>query len=77
MENIGIVNVTQNGAAITLQTFPANGDSCSYPGTLSQLGQMGDVVGSYACSNGASGTFHLFEMQINITGMTGRFMASI
>jgi hypothetical protein len=76
IESVGIVNITQNGSAITMQTFPANGGSCLYPGTLSQLGQMGEVTGSYVCGNGGAGTFHLFEMQVNITGMTGRFTAS-
>jgi hypothetical protein len=75
-ENIGILNITQNGAAITLQSFPATGGSCSYAGTLSQFGQMGDVIGSYTCSNGDAGTFHLFEMQVTITGLTGRFIAA-
>jgi hypothetical protein len=76
-EGIGVVNITQNGAAITLQSFPSTGGSCSYPGALTQAGQMGDVTGSYACSDGESGTFHLFEMQVNITGLTGRFTSSI
>jgi hypothetical protein len=76
VESIGTVNITQNGTAITMQTFPTNGGGCSYPGTLSQLGQMAEVTGSYACSNGGTGTFHLFEMQVNLTGFTGRFTAS-
>jgi hypothetical protein len=75
-EDIGTLNITQNGAAITLQNFPATGGSCSYPGTLTQLGQMGDVAGSYVCSDGESGTFHLFEMQVTTTGLTGRFTSS-
>jgi hypothetical protein len=75
-ESIGIVNITQNGAAITLQSFPTTGGSCSYPGTLTQLGQMGDVTGSFVCSDGTTGTFSLFEMQVNITGLTGRFTAT-
>jgi hypothetical protein len=75
-ESIGILNITQNGAAITLQSFPTTGGSCSYPGTLTQAGQMGDVTGSFQCSDGSAGTFHLFEMQVNISGLTGRFTAS-
>ncbi len=75
-ENIGILNITQNGQAITLQSFPATGGSCSFPGTLTQYGQMGVVSGSYACSDGTAGTFHVFEMQVNITGLTGRFTSS-
>jgi hypothetical protein len=76
VESIGVVNISQNGPAITLQSFPSNGGSCSYPGTLTQLGQMGDIVGSYTCTDGTAGTFHLFEMQVNIAGLTGRFTAS-
>lgn len=76
IENIGILNITQNGSAITMQSFPVTGGSCSYAGTLSQFGQMGDVTGSYTCSNGDAGSFHLFEMQVNITGLTGRFTAA-
>ena len=75
-ESIGVLNVTQNGAAITLQSFPTNGLSCSFPGTLTQAGQFGDVIGSYACNDGETGTFHIFEMQVNITGLTGRFTSS-
>jgi hypothetical protein len=75
-ESIGVLNVTQNGPAITLQSFPYPGGSCSFPGTLSQAGQMGDVTGSFSCSDGTFGTFHLFEMQVNITGITGRFTSS-
>ena len=75
-ERIGVLNVTQNGAAITLQTFPTSGGSCSFPGTLTQAGQMGDVTGSYICSDGTAGTFHLFEMQVNITALSGRFTSS-
>lgn len=75
-ENIGILNITQNGTAITLQSFPYTGGSCSFPGTLSQAGQMGSVTGSYTCSDGESGTFQLFEMQVNTTGLTGRFASS-
>ena len=76
VENIGVLNVSQNGQAITLQAFPASGGSCSYPGTLTQYGQMGAVSGSYVCTDGESGTFQLFEMQVNITGVTGRFSAT-
>ena len=76
IENIGILNVTQNGAAITLQSFPVTGGSCSYAGTLTQFGQMGHVEGSYTCSDGGGGFFAIFEMQVNIVGLTGRFGAN-
>jgi hypothetical protein len=37
---------------------------------------MGEVTGSNLCSNGDAGAFGLFEMQVNITGVTGRFAAA-
>jgi hypothetical protein len=33
---------------------------------------MGMVNGSYACSSGDTGAFQLFEMQVNLSGVTGR-----
>jgi hypothetical protein len=72
IENVGILNITQGGSLVTLASFPAGGGSCSFAGTLTQSGQMGSVVGSYVCT-GESGTFQLFEMQVNPTGVTGRF----
>ncbi len=75
-EVTGVLNVTQDGSSFTLQSLPFTGGSCSYQGTLTEAGQMGDVVGSFQCSDGTSGTFHLFEMQVNMTGLTGKLAAS-
>jgi hypothetical protein len=75
-EQLGIYDVTQSGQAITLDYFPASGGSCSYPGVLTQAGQMGAVTGSYGCTSGSAGTFQIFEMQVNLSGLTGRFTAS-
>ena len=74
-EAFGTLDVTQNGQALTLRSFPSGGGSCSYPGTLTQYGQMGGVSGVYSCSDGKAGTFALFEMQVNPSGITGRFSA--
>jgi hypothetical protein len=75
IENVGILDIAQSGSTVTLAAFPTTGGSCSYAGALTQAGQMGSVAGSFVCSSGESGTFQLFEMQVNITGMTGRFTA--
>jgi hypothetical protein len=71
-ENLGILDIAQSGQAMTLTTFPATLGSCSYSGTVDQAGQMGTVSGSYVCGNGENGVFQLFEMQVNISGVTGR-----
>jgi hypothetical protein len=37
---------------------------------------MGEIDGSYACTDGTAGAFTIFEMQVNETGITGRFNAT-
>jgi hypothetical protein len=71
-ENLGILDITQSGQAVVLKTFPSTTNSCSFAGTLNQAGQMGAIDGSYTCNSGETGIFQLFEMQVNITGVTGR-----
>jgi len=76
VEQKGVLAATQNGTAFTLNGSYETGPSCTYSGTLSQAGQMGQVFGSYNCSNGDFGNFHLAEMQITESGLTGRFSAT-
>jgi hypothetical protein len=73
VEPIGVFDITQSGQTLTVQTTPTNGTSCSYPGPLIQFGQMGEVSGTYNCANGTTGTFYFYEVQVNVTGVTGRF----
>jgi hypothetical protein len=77
IEAIGILNITQNGTAIAMQSLPVGRASCQYVGTLSQFGQMGEIDnGTYTCTDGTVGTFQVFEMQVNETVIGGRFNAS-
>jgi hypothetical protein len=75
VENMGVLDITQNGQSVTLESSPTAGGSCSYDGTQTQSGQMGIINGSYTCTDGTEGTFHLFGIQVNMTGITGRFFA--
>lgn len=76
-EQIGVLNVVQNGSATTVSFFePEEGGSCLYGGTLTQYGQMGDVVGTYSCTSGFSGYFHIFELQVTEYSLTGRISTS-
>jgi hypothetical protein len=75
-EDIGTLNITQNGQSIALTSVPTTGGSCSYNGTLTQAGQMGGVTGSFVCSSGETGDFQIYEMQVNPIGVTGRFTAN-
>ncbi len=76
LEITGILNITQNGQSIAIGALPSTGGSCSYTGVLSQAGQMGSVTGSFACSSGETGSFQIYEMQVNPIGVTGRFAAA-
>ena len=72
-EPVGTLNITQNGQAITITNNPTSGAVCTFSGTLSQLGQMGAVQGTYTCNTADTGTFQIFEMQVNPNAVSGRF----
>jgi hypothetical protein len=76
IENIGVLNIAQAGSSITMTSSPITGGSCTYTGTLTQYGQMGDVQGTYGCSTGEVGAFHIFEMQVTEISLNGRFTAT-
>ena len=69
------LNITQSGTAVTVSGAFGNGGFCTYNGTLSQAGQMGQVDGSYSCNSGDFGNFTISEMQVNISGVTARLTA--
>jgi len=75
-ESFGILNITQSGSFVVMQATPTSGAACTYSGSLTQSGQMGDVVGTYGCGDGESGTFHIFEFQVTEVSVNGRFTAS-
>ena len=65
--------IDQVNTSMSITTSDALGAVCTYSGTLSQAGQMGTITGAYSCNNGDSGNFNIFELQVNISGITGRF----
>ena len=70
------VKIAQSGQSMTVDTKYADGSSCSFSGTYSQLGRMGQNSGSYACTCGEVGTMTFFEMN-NVPYMfTARMQAS-
>ena len=67
-----VVYINQTGQSIQVLEVDSGG-SCTYTGTSSQLGQMGSAQGTFFCSDGSSGGFSFFEMQVTLSGLTGRF----
>jgi len=75
-EDAGAVQITQTGnTSMTIVANQGLSGTCTYSGTYSQLGHMGALAGVFACTNGSGGTFEAFEMEKNISGMTGRYVA--
>ncbi len=70
--------ITQSGAAVNIAATLSNGtptNNCTYSGSLTQAGQLGNILGNYTCSNGDIGTFNIFELQENPSSISGKFLA--
>jgi hypothetical protein len=68
-----IDDITQTGTAITtVSTFPNTGNVCTFTGTVTEYGQMGDFEGSFTCTDGSAGTGSSFEVQVTISGISFR-----
>jgi hypothetical protein len=70
--SLQIVHRVDNTLTLTLES---NFGNCTVTGNYSQLGHMGTVDASYACSYGINGTMTLYELERTSAGMTGRFVA--
>ena len=86
-ELFAVLNVTQNlnpdgTTSMSIATSDGSGTVCNFVGTLSQAGQMGSMVGTYSCTIPPSptivdsGNVGIFELQVNISGLTGRLATS-
>ena len=70
-ETVGAVTASQNGSALVF-TVATTVDTCSFSGTYSQVGKLGQVQGLYSCVSGTQGNFMLYEMTPTISGLTER-----
>jgi hypothetical protein len=70
-EVAGLLSVNQTGTSVSMAAT-TNGSSCSFSGTYTQTGKLGDVQGNYSCTDGTRGTFDAFEMTPTISGFTAR-----
>ena len=71
-----VFTVTQGTNALTVVTSEPDGNSCSYPGNYSQLGQFGQSLGQFTCTNGIKGGNLFFEMNVTPTDFRGRISGS-
>ena len=70
-EQNSTLTITQSGTAASVSGTFGNG-VCTYSGTFSQAGQMGQIDGSFSCNSGDFGSFSIYEMQVNTSGVTAR-----
>jgi hypothetical protein len=69
---------TQSGSgqvSIPVQFFAGNGAAatCTFNGTYTQAGKMGNVAGTWNCTTGNTGNFTISQIEVAITGWSGRF----
>lgn len=72
-ETGGFMTVTQTGTALSAVAATVAG-TCTYTGSYAQYGKLGQVTGTYTCSNGVQGTFQMFEMAPTVSGFTARII---
>jgi hypothetical protein len=70
-EKVGFISVTHNGSTFAASLSGTN-PACTFTGTYTQAGNLGNVAGNYSCTNGTQGTFNLFEITPTISGFNGR-----
>ena len=68
------INITQGPSNLRLAAS-AEGFACVYVGDYRQAGQFGSTRGTYSCTDGDSGSYTLFEMNVNYSDMRGRLSA--
>lgn len=70
------LTVVHADATFSMTTNDAAADTCRYIGTYEQAGHMGQVTGTFSCTDGEIGNFTTFAMEINNSGFTARLEAS-
>jgi hypothetical protein len=70
-EDIGTIDVSHIGSSWSA-AFNGTLSSCTFGGTYSQAGKLGEVSGNYNCADGTAGTFDLVEITGTISGFSGR-----
>lgn len=67
------INVSLNNAAFVMTTTSAASGSCTYSGTTDANGSVFNVLGTYSCNDGRSGSFVLRDVDVTRHGFTAKF----
>lgn len=69
------IAIAQNVSALSISVQTAT-DTCVYVGSLSQEGQLGEVLGTFTCTSGEHGNMDMLELQVTQSAISGRFTAT-
>jgi hypothetical protein len=74
-DRLTVTHSAANQVSMTVEFFTGNGtaSTCTFNGNYTQAGKMGNVAGSWSCSTGNTGNFSVSQVDVAITGWTGRF----
>jgi hypothetical protein len=75
-EELGAISITQAAGGAFAMTSQSGDLTCNWTGSYTQAGHMGNVVGTFACSNGINANFTAFELERTISGFSGRVAAT-
>jgi len=67
--------IDHQGPAITISADLGNSLYCTYSGDYLQFGKIGQIDGSFFCSNGSQGRFFASDIEASDKGFMGRFFA--
>jgi hypothetical protein len=70
-----VTHAASNAISLRVDFFAGNGApaNCTFNGTYSQNGKLGNVAGNWSCSTTNAGAFTISEITSSITGWSGRF----
>lgn len=63
--------LAQSSSALTLVVNAYQGLTCNYPGDFQQFGQFGQSRGAFTCTDGTSGSYTFYEMNVTHTDIRG------
>ena len=69
-------SVANTSTTFLMTVRQPDGSFCSYSGNYIQNGRLGRSQGNYTCPGGISGTYDAFEIEANIQGFLGRYVAN-
>lgn len=69
-------NVTNTASTFGMTVRKADGNVCTYTGNYVQTGRLGRSQGTYTCPGGVKGTYDAFELEANLSGFLGRYIAA-